>query len=147
MVSEVFVPSLDDSSAESTLDTSAAKLRHYKSGASFPFNFYLLQPDKTCGGVCFQKYIDAWMADLERGMWPNYVVSAGKSVTTNLRILIIIIIIYLALYRRIDVVRLLHVLYWTWIYITHTYCRLVYMYTHLHAYPTDDPQLIQAKQT
>ena len=79
MISEFFTPSLDEESAFATLNTTAHKLAHYSSGASFPFNFYLLQPNASCGGDCFRKHIDAWMENLEPGMWPNHVVTSMTS--------------------------------------------------------------------
>ena len=65
MVMEVYDPGLDET------------MKYYHSGSDMPFNFQLVYIDKTCGGTCVHRLVDAWMQKMPKEGWPNFVVNIG----------------------------------------------------------------------
>ncbi|CAD5116225.1 DgyrCDS5138 [Dimorphilus gyrociliatus] len=46
---------------------------YYEGETDFPFNFNLLQMNKTCGVKCIRVLINSWLQELPKGRWPNWV--------------------------------------------------------------------------
>jgi hypothetical protein len=53
-------------------------MKYYDSGSDMPFNFNFILAPSGCGGQCYQELIDAWMDNMPRNEWPNFVVCADQ---------------------------------------------------------------------
>lgn len=56
-------------------DSYVESMKYYHSGADMPFNFDLINVNKTCDGTCIKSFINAWLNHMPEGKWPNFVVS------------------------------------------------------------------------